>query len=357
MNVDALRALMHEHEGRLLRYVSRFPIPHASAREIIQETFRQFARTPESERGPAGAEAVWLFRHARVLALKAPLKAEDTADALERKVTETDLSRMVNELPFPRREALWLRTQEELSFADIASIIGGQEASAEMLWLEATARLRVEGAELQWIESVFRREPSPKLTLLERSQVLEEFIPRKPPAKKGPSAREIAKPLALGAAAIAVLGTVFWLAVPYLRSLADGEPEDRVATMYEAKGVPDSVVHRTRRVRIALNEGPTGQTASSIPKNARVLVKFDPRLVKSFRTEGGEKKKVDKEEFIEVKDAVRIEDGGTLTLLIEIESTGAGDEGSEAMWVRIVGDDTTFDQVKRITLKEIAAGE
>lgn len=131
----------------------------ASAEDVAQESFmRLYHRGLRSF--PEGEARFWLFRVARNLALNElergqtrrrlfdkvaaafgarPASPEREYEAAERRGL---LLEMLKRLPEPQRAALLLREQEEMSYAEIAGVLGVSEAKVKVDIFRARAALR-----------------------------------------------------------------------------------------------------------------------------------------------------------------------------------------------------------------------
>jgi len=123
--------LYREHGPALLAYLRRAFVGADSAEDLLHETFLRAMR-----QGDRLAEAVspraWLFTIARNVAISAlrrrrcvPLTVEVAADAGPAEPPELErMRRAIADLPAEQRETLELRLREELSYEEIASVLG-----------------------------------------------------------------------------------------------------------------------------------------------------------------------------------------------------------------------------------------
>ena len=130
----AFRELFETFSGQTMGYLRG--LVGESAEDVQQEVWLAAFRNVASLANPA-AFRTWLFRIARFRALDllrrfkregellapTPLESVDVAaDAEETGLGETALASAIETLPAPQREALLLRYQQNLSYAEIALI-------------------------------------------------------------------------------------------------------------------------------------------------------------------------------------------------------------------------------------------
>jgi RNA polymerase sigma factor (sigma-70 family) len=138
----------------------------SSAQDIAQESFMRLYREG-LERFPEGEARFWLFRVARNAALN-ELGRVGTRHRLFGRVVEVFTHRgrdperefeaherrgiiagMLKELPEHQRTAFLLREQEEMSYREIASVLGVSEAKVKVDLFRARAALRERWARAQ----------------------------------------------------------------------------------------------------------------------------------------------------------------------------------------------------------------
>jgi RNA polymerase sigma-70 factor (ECF subfamily) len=129
--------LVERYQGRLRRYVRRLPVDASKVDDVLQDVWLTAYRNLPKLRRP-GALAAWLFRIARNAALaelrrhrvafeldpepEAPASTEGEDD-----LTPQDVARIhacLDRLPPHHREVLVLRFLEQLSYEDIAKVVG-----------------------------------------------------------------------------------------------------------------------------------------------------------------------------------------------------------------------------------------
>jgi RNA polymerase sigma-70 factor (ECF subfamily) len=149
----ALERLIQLFEGPLFNYAQRLLDNASDAQEVVQDTFlrahRAITRQYDEARCAALAVRPWLFRIARNLcfnrrrsrtaARMEPLEAFDdgrigpfvqpVSSELERREEMAQLDRALSQLPLEARELIVLRFIEEMSYAEISSTTGANEAS------------------------------------------------------------------------------------------------------------------------------------------------------------------------------------------------------------------------------------
>jgi len=162
---EAFGALLRRHEKLVLSLVRRYARTPEDARDLAQRTFlRAFEAARRAlRRGPLGAVPFrrWLIRIAVNLAKNhardagrfrvVPVEAvgeEQLASppagsaALEEAEKKERVRRAVLELPRRQREVLTLRTDAELSFAEIAEVLSTTENAARVNFHHALQRLQ-----------------------------------------------------------------------------------------------------------------------------------------------------------------------------------------------------------------------
>jgi RNA polymerase sigma factor (sigma-70 family) len=144
---------------RLCRFIECLLGGRGVAQEIAQESFLRLYRTGYS-RFPEGEARFWLYRVARNLALN-ELRQRRTQHRLlemipdifitkppapeqELELSEQQeiVSRMLNSLPEHQRSALVLREQEEMSYREIAEVLGHHENKVKADLFRARTALR-----------------------------------------------------------------------------------------------------------------------------------------------------------------------------------------------------------------------
>ena len=149
----ALERLIQLFETPLFNYSQRLLDNASDAQEVVQDTFlrahRAITHQYDEARCAALALRPWLFRIARNLCFNRrrsrsassmePLQAFDdgrmgpfvqpVTSELERREEMAQLDRALSQLPLEARELIVLRFIEEMSYAEISSTTGSNEAS------------------------------------------------------------------------------------------------------------------------------------------------------------------------------------------------------------------------------------
>jgi RNA polymerase sigma-70 factor (ECF subfamily) len=145
--------LRQDHFAAVYAYVSRRIQPREDAEDVTQETFiaalREFGRVKGDPRlwlyGIARRKLADLHRKRSRKASTTPAptpSAQSLAEA--RQVTEV-LRTLVERLPTDQREAILLQHLEELSLAEIATVMGRSHKSVKGLLARAKETLRESG--------------------------------------------------------------------------------------------------------------------------------------------------------------------------------------------------------------------
>lgn len=129
-----LETLYHEHALELLRYLARNAPTPADAEDLLQDTFIEAARF-DDRLNEAASPRAWLFGVARNVAAafrrrlrthgQAALSADVAAPTLPSADPRLgDLRTALQQLDSPFRETLELRIRDDLSYAEIAEVLG-----------------------------------------------------------------------------------------------------------------------------------------------------------------------------------------------------------------------------------------
>lgn len=153
----------------LCRFLEGMTGRQSVAQELAQECFLRLYRAGEI---PAEEAKFWLYRVARNLALNKLKKRsvrfrfiEKAFDALrpsqlnpeeqsEKKERAAILRRLIADLPEGQRAALLLREREEMSYGEIARVLGISESKVKVDIFRARAALR-----LKWSEAIQKASP------------------------------------------------------------------------------------------------------------------------------------------------------------------------------------------------------
>jgi RNA polymerase sigma-70 factor (ECF subfamily) len=152
----AFRELYARYAQRVYGYCARILGSRYDAQDVFQETFLRFWQSAQQERTMTNVPA-FLLRIARNLCLNfkrdnrpvAELDEEVYASPtpspvaeVERQEFSTLLHRAMAQLPLEYREALVLREQLGLSYAEIAALVGASESAVKVRVFRAKEKLR-----------------------------------------------------------------------------------------------------------------------------------------------------------------------------------------------------------------------
>lgn len=151
----AFSELMRRHQDAVYGFACRFLGDMHEAEDVAQETFLRLYRAASRYR-PEASLRTFLLRITRnicidhlrkkrpVLMDKIPeIAAEETpVDLLEGAIDADRLERAIEELPVNQRSALVLRHNEQLSYCQIAEIMGISVSAVESLLVRARRTLR-----------------------------------------------------------------------------------------------------------------------------------------------------------------------------------------------------------------------
>ena len=155
-DIRAFETLIERYRGPVLNFIFKYTGDRFGAEDIAQEVFLRVYRAA-SEFEPRGKVTTWIFKIAYNLAVNEivsrsrfcrvadidelgfePAAPNDTA----RKELEHDVMGAVRQLPEKQRAALLLRLNEELSYAEIGSVLSTSISSVESLLFRARENLR-----------------------------------------------------------------------------------------------------------------------------------------------------------------------------------------------------------------------
>jgi RNA polymerase sigma-70 factor (ECF subfamily) len=141
-----------DHGGVLLRYLGR-RFGRDGADDLLQETFVQALRRPQAP-GEAVSPRAWLFgiaRHVGLSALRRRKVMESLPEGMEARADDVDvdlrLSAMrqaIGKLPGEMRETLELRLADDLSYEEIAAVLGIPLGTVRSRLHHAVKKLREE---------------------------------------------------------------------------------------------------------------------------------------------------------------------------------------------------------------------
>lgn len=159
---EAFRMLYERYSGRIFSFVIRYTADYHEAEEIVQETFLRLHRKADSFK-PSAKFSTWLFQIAmnlcrdrgRRLPRRAissegiPEKAVSAGplDDLRQAEAKEIIEEVLKKLPDEERSVLLLRLHEDLTFDEIATIVGRSER---------TVRERMKQARKKFLEELER---------------------------------------------------------------------------------------------------------------------------------------------------------------------------------------------------------
>ena len=167
-DTEEFESFFHETYPSLCRFLECMLAggARASAQDIAQESFLRL-HNEGLERFPAGEARFWLYRVARNLALNELSRAgtrqrlfgrvvealsrrgHDPEQELEMNERREIVLEMLKSLPEHQRAALLLREQEEMSYREIASVLGVTEGKVKVDVFRARTALRERWARAQ----------------------------------------------------------------------------------------------------------------------------------------------------------------------------------------------------------------
>jgi RNA polymerase sigma-70 factor (ECF subfamily) len=152
----AFKGLVERYQSRLFNFLYRYLRDRQAAEDLTQEVFlKVYQAAPRFK--PRARVRTWIFTIAYNLAVNElrrrrrrklfgllaledrEIEASDARDHLELEETMTEALGL---LPHKQRAALMLRVRDELSYQEIAEILGVTRASVESLMFRARKRLR-----------------------------------------------------------------------------------------------------------------------------------------------------------------------------------------------------------------------
>jgi len=154
---DAFGILYDRYIGKIYRFVYYKTFVKETAEDITSDVFHKAFGRIHSFNGSKGTFSAWLYRIARNSVIdhyrtqKKDIPIEDVFDlSIENRTVEehdaiTTLAQVeeyMKTLPSRQREIITLRLWEELSYKEIATILGGTEDGAKMAFSRAIRDLR-----------------------------------------------------------------------------------------------------------------------------------------------------------------------------------------------------------------------
>jgi RNA polymerase sigma-70 factor (ECF subfamily) len=157
---DAFRVLVERWQIPVFRFLERMLGSREDAQDAVQETFLRMCVNAPRYR-PEGRFQSWLFRIAGNLARsqlrrrkilrwvafephvhEPPSREPSAQESLERAAGDAEVREAILALPDRQRQAILLRTFEEMSYQEIADAMGTSVGAVESLLHRATTALR-----------------------------------------------------------------------------------------------------------------------------------------------------------------------------------------------------------------------
>ena len=144
-----MRSIMDRWAEPVYRHVRRMVVNHADAQDVVQETFIKVYRNLDQLRNPEAIKS-WLYRIAtnealrHIEELKRSASVNSAADLAEADSLQADeffdfsdlevvtLQKAIHRLPSKQQIVFLLRYYDDLSFAEIAEIVGGNASTAKV---------------------------------------------------------------------------------------------------------------------------------------------------------------------------------------------------------------------------------
>jgi RNA polymerase sigma-70 factor, ECF subfamily len=157
---EGFERLVRRYQDPLCNFITRYIGDRGAAEDVTQEVFiRVYQAAPRFD--PRGVVSSWIFKIAYNLSMNELKRRRnlhgllrDTADTADRsagsispgsipgKELEEDLDAAMNDLSEAQRAALLLRVHEDLSYREIAEVMGTTVESVESLLFRARQRMR-----------------------------------------------------------------------------------------------------------------------------------------------------------------------------------------------------------------------
>jgi RNA polymerase sigma-70 factor, ECF subfamily len=158
-DMEAFRLLVEMHQARVIGTISKMLGSDAESEDLAQQVFIRIWKSAPRYR-PTAKFTTWLFRITRNLVFNELRRKRHFADqsevipeALERAEREPDrvllegelqhaIQEAINQLPESQRMAIILRRYEEMSYEDIAKVMGTSVPAVKSILFRARAELR-----------------------------------------------------------------------------------------------------------------------------------------------------------------------------------------------------------------------
>jgi RNA polymerase sigma-70 factor, ECF subfamily len=159
-DLEAFESLVRRYQSPLLNFISRVMGDRSTAEDLTQEVFLRIYRAA-SRFQPRAKVSTWVFRIAYHLALSEKDRRrrredlrqalhgsweegvrEPLSDPVEHYELAEEMTSALGRLPANQRTALLLRVNQELSYREIAEVLGVGVQSVESLLFRARRKLR-----------------------------------------------------------------------------------------------------------------------------------------------------------------------------------------------------------------------
>jgi RNA polymerase sigma-70 factor, ECF subfamily len=158
-DMEAFRLLVEMHQARMIGTISKMLGSDAESEDLAQQVFIRIWKSAPRYR-PTAKFTTWLFRITRNLVFNELRRKRHFADqsevipeAVERAEREPDrvllegelqraIREAINQLPESQRMAIILRRYEEMSYEDIAKVMGTSVPAVKSILFRARAELR-----------------------------------------------------------------------------------------------------------------------------------------------------------------------------------------------------------------------
>jgi RNA polymerase sigma-70 factor (ECF subfamily) len=158
-DMEAFRLLVEMHQARVIGTISKMLGSDAESEDLAQQVFIRIWKSAPRYR-PTAKFTTWLFRITRNLVFNELRRKRHFADqsevipeAVERAEREPDrvllegelqhaIQEAINQLPESQRMAIILRRYEEMSYEDIAKVMGTSVPAVKSILFRARAELR-----------------------------------------------------------------------------------------------------------------------------------------------------------------------------------------------------------------------
>jgi RNA polymerase sigma-70 factor (ECF subfamily) len=158
-DMEAFRLLVEMHQARVIGTISKMLGSDAESEDLAQQVFIRIWKSAPRYR-PTAKFTTWLFRITRNLVFNELRRkrhfadqSEEIPEAAERAEREPDrvllqgelqraIQEAINQLPESQRMAIILRRYEEMSYEDIAKVMGTSVPAVKSILFRARAELR-----------------------------------------------------------------------------------------------------------------------------------------------------------------------------------------------------------------------